>query len=319
MATKPSVVPTWATDTNFTNGPAAVIGTPTKVAPSAGVRAEGWIPNTAPGAQHENYEKNLIGQWLDYLDDGQLTGPHQVTSNSVGNVALYVIQQQTDQVAFRGEMPAGATVAAGHFDGGLEVIPGAVASPRGLLQRAQAPIALRDTEEYRYCDSAGALTTKTRQIMIPLSSAKVSGSGWVLSAPGGAPGHAWSVLLPVTADKLLWEPRLPQGVTVTEVKIGVKQETDNGTDMTMQVFSLSYDKTDGGTALESTVASLGSDTWTAAGATADDILSVSLSHSVTATNGLLIELRASAGGGAGGIDWCYWVEITYSDPGPRLT
>lgn len=63
---KPATIPVWATNANYSTGDYA--GTPTCVAPSAGVRADGHIPDTAPGSQHENYDRNLIGEWLTYLD-----------------------------------------------------------------------------------------------------------------------------------------------------------------------------------------------------------------------------------------------------------
>jgi hypothetical protein len=49
--TKPTL-PTWATDTNYTSGPAN--GTPTKVALSAPAIAQGYLPGQEPGAQNFN-------------------------------------------------------------------------------------------------------------------------------------------------------------------------------------------------------------------------------------------------------------------------
>lgn len=64
--TRPSSVPLWATDTNYTGGPA--VGTPTKTAPSVGLKAQGWDPADEPGAQNFNYQLNLLGQWADWLN-----------------------------------------------------------------------------------------------------------------------------------------------------------------------------------------------------------------------------------------------------------
>lgn len=66
MAAKPSDVPQWATDANYTTGP--VPGTPTKVTPNAAIRAEGDVPATPSFAQRWNWWKNLVGQWLDFIN-----------------------------------------------------------------------------------------------------------------------------------------------------------------------------------------------------------------------------------------------------------
>lgn len=317
MSAKPVTVPAWATNTNYSTGEFS--GTPTKVAPSAGVRQDGHVPDTAPGAQHENYDRGLIGDWLQYLNDGDLEGPHSIT-NSAAASSLFVTHSDTTTAGVVVNMPSGAALAAGLFEGGLEVTAGDVVTPRGFRQRADAPLAQRDTDHYRYCDVDGAITQPERTIMIPLSSAVQNlglDGNWQLTAPGGSPTHAWSNLTPSVSDRLLWEPRLPQGAFVTQVRVGVKQETDNATDMTLEVFELIYDKVDGGTSLASTTSSLGTDTWTASGATTDDILAVSgLTHTVTSGNGLLIQITGSAGS-PGGIDFVYWVEVTFEDPGPR--
>lgn len=81
MSAKPVTVPTWATNTNYSTGDYA--GGPTKVAPSAGVRQDGHMPDTPPLAEHENYDRNLIGAWLQYLSDGKLSGDHAVVDGAM--------------------------------------------------------------------------------------------------------------------------------------------------------------------------------------------------------------------------------------------
>lgn len=61
----PATDPTWATDANFTNGPA--VGTPTKVVPSGGVQAEGNVPADLPPAQWMNWWQNLVYLWVLYF------------------------------------------------------------------------------------------------------------------------------------------------------------------------------------------------------------------------------------------------------------
>lgn len=65
---RPTILPSWATNTNYVGGPN--VGTPTKVAPSAGRRADGWRNNDVPPAQEENYELGLVGDWINHFDSG---------------------------------------------------------------------------------------------------------------------------------------------------------------------------------------------------------------------------------------------------------
>lgn len=66
MMARPTSKPTWATDTNYTNGPSA--GTPTKVTVPGAAAAEGWRPSQKPPAQYQNDWQNRVGAWVNYLD-----------------------------------------------------------------------------------------------------------------------------------------------------------------------------------------------------------------------------------------------------------
>lgn len=72
MATKPAEVPTWATDSTYSGG--AYNGQNTKSAPGATLKAQGYEPNIKPTAQNFNDRLNLIGRWLQYVNDGDFTG-----------------------------------------------------------------------------------------------------------------------------------------------------------------------------------------------------------------------------------------------------
>lgn len=75
MATKPSgdVTFTWATDVNFSSGPAA--GNPTKVNPAGWtVVAQGAIPGNGIVAEFTNKVRNVLGQWTGWLDAGSGVG-----------------------------------------------------------------------------------------------------------------------------------------------------------------------------------------------------------------------------------------------------
>jgi len=64
---KPAEVPEWATDTNYSSG--VDIGTPTKVDPGSGVKAQGHVPGTRGAAQTMNWWKNLVGSWVGWVNE----------------------------------------------------------------------------------------------------------------------------------------------------------------------------------------------------------------------------------------------------------
>lgn len=68
MGLKPSSVPTWATDSTYTNGPTGIPTTANKVSPSGAQQAEGYVPQNKLPAQHQNWWQNLVGQWVQYFD-----------------------------------------------------------------------------------------------------------------------------------------------------------------------------------------------------------------------------------------------------------
>lgn len=67
MPTKPTTLDLFATQTNYTTGPAGLIGTLTKIAPPGAEITEGSKANQAAFAQWENYLKNQWTVWLDWV------------------------------------------------------------------------------------------------------------------------------------------------------------------------------------------------------------------------------------------------------------
>lgn len=68
LPTKPAtVVPTWSTDTNYTNG--ADVGLPTKVEPTTGEKAEGHFRGKRPPARKINWWKHWIGKWVAWAEE----------------------------------------------------------------------------------------------------------------------------------------------------------------------------------------------------------------------------------------------------------
>ena len=92
---KPSTTPSWGTDTNFATGTES--GTPVKVEPSSGYKAQGFIPGGYAVSPYLNWFMNLVFQWCTYLDglntDAQFlaltwawTAAHTFTPGSGTNV-----------------------------------------------------------------------------------------------------------------------------------------------------------------------------------------------------------------------------------------
>ncbi len=73
VITRPTDFPDWATNPNWVSGPD--IGQPTKALPVVGRIADGWRNGDVPPPQEQNYEMNLLGQWIRYLDDRR---PHAI-------------------------------------------------------------------------------------------------------------------------------------------------------------------------------------------------------------------------------------------------
>lgn len=66
---KPTVLPVFATNTNYSSGPAS--GTPTKIEPPAAYTENGYVDSDSftPVAQYENWRENLVCSWIAWLDD----------------------------------------------------------------------------------------------------------------------------------------------------------------------------------------------------------------------------------------------------------
>jgi hypothetical protein len=67
MATKPSTLPLWATDTNLASGSQS--GQTTKLEPSLGYKQQGSVPGKSAPGRYMNWLFNLIYSWCVYLDD----------------------------------------------------------------------------------------------------------------------------------------------------------------------------------------------------------------------------------------------------------
>ena len=88
MPTKPVLgAYLWASDVNYSTGPAALLGTPTKVTPPLAESDEGWKADQSPPAQWENFSVNAITQWTEWVRLGSnafAEDAHVVESNATG-------------------------------------------------------------------------------------------------------------------------------------------------------------------------------------------------------------------------------------------
>jgi hypothetical protein len=88
MPTKPSGTFTFATEDEFSTGPAS--GEDTKVEQPLG-STQGFIPGLEASAQGVNYAFNIIGAWTGWLEGGSDTGganAHIVETNSDGRAII---------------------------------------------------------------------------------------------------------------------------------------------------------------------------------------------------------------------------------------
>ncbi len=72
---KPTDLAPWADDANYPAGAEPEAGTPTKVAYTLGQEAVGWRPKGKPPAQELNTWMHRVGQWVQYVNDGEINGP----------------------------------------------------------------------------------------------------------------------------------------------------------------------------------------------------------------------------------------------------
>lgn len=78
---RPTTLPTWATDENYPPGALPHSGQPTKINPTSGQRAQGMEPKIGFGAQQFNAMFANHGDWIAYLDAVRLSAIFGVRGN----------------------------------------------------------------------------------------------------------------------------------------------------------------------------------------------------------------------------------------------
>lgn len=81
MASKPANGISWASDANYASG--SQVGQTTRLAPSAGYKAQGFIPRRSLPARYLNWVLGTISDWVDYLKDGKFSGAVSVVDGPV--------------------------------------------------------------------------------------------------------------------------------------------------------------------------------------------------------------------------------------------
>lgn len=89
---RPTVLPTWATDTNYTGG--SDVGTPTKITLPSGFRSQGWERDAPFLAQYANQLGNEVGNWVTWLD--------QVTAAASDVTKTYPLLERDVDIVQRG-------------------------------------------------------------------------------------------------------------------------------------------------------------------------------------------------------------------------
>lgn len=95
MAAKPGTLPRWADV-----GGAIVV-------PGAGKLDVGYVPGERPPAQYENWHKNLVYQWMQYLSDGALVGAHSISGLLTASAGITVPTGQNVTLAGTADLKHG--------------------------------------------------------------------------------------------------------------------------------------------------------------------------------------------------------------------
>ena len=112
MATKPSSLPRWAETAGGT--PSAAI-----TEPSSGQKDTGWAVAQKPPAQFFNWLLHLIYKWIEYLNDGDLSGNHTI-AGTLGVTGLFTASagvSATGNVAATAAVTSATVTATGKIEG----------------------------------------------------------------------------------------------------------------------------------------------------------------------------------------------------------
>jgi hypothetical protein len=313
MAAKPTTIPTWATGTNYDAGSDPWSGTARKVAPSAGMRISGWTPDTEVGAQHLNYDQNLHGEWIAYLDD--LHGSADFLNKSYTWV--------TGTHTFSAPLGGSLTVATGNITTTLGDIHSgdAITAVNDILAGGDLAAGKDITAGFDFLYQ----TPPARSRLVPLTSfVDANGTAtrrWILSAKESAldasDNYNINVVGPSTYSAVA-ELVIPDGCTLTSISVSAHQSAagSGGAGSATGAMTLYVLKSViGSTGSPPTVTVLGSDFHDG---TSGDLLVVTGLAEVANNDQhqYLVRIDSSDAGGAE-VDTVYRVTMGFTDLGPR--
>lgn len=290
MATKPTIADAeFASDALFASGVQS--GQAVRADPGAATRKQGFIAKMLLVPKWVNFTIHQLYLWCVYLND---------LHNSAG--FLSEAYTWTNNHEFNGGV--GITVSGTVFTADVIAtggVTGALVASTGLV---------RATTDFTYA------TPPSRVKLIPLLNRDENGAGTATGWSRALTGTTVKCVCSSDGDELQIDlsPYLPNGSTLTKVRAGITQgNTGAVTDLTMKVYRNIVDKT---TPSSVAVAQLGAtDTADDSG---DDVLdSGAISQLVdTANHYYMVQIKASSAA-ATDADTLWWIEVTFTDPGPR--
>lgn len=303
---KPAAPLSWSTDTNFSAGPET--GTPTKEDP-AGVASQGWTAGRAAPAKWMNWVLNRLGAWTSYLDD-----LHN-DADFLGQQYVWTNYHQFDTgPTFNGGQFIGPTVFTVGADVVFESTNFQVDAVNVLFAglRSTNTIALANiSNEILYTDGAGVSSPRARTELVNLASGQISGNptGIVASVlvSLSAPSY-WT--WPTTSGQVTFPLKFPRGAGISSIRVGASNQSGGSATVTCTLMGKGANKV---TPSATSAAALDVDSLSLA-SSADHIFTLIPSVPVTVDNSvaeyfLIID---------GQVDCrIHWIEINYTDPGPR--
>ncbi len=265
---KPTDLAIWSTDANYPMDAAPEEGTPTKVAPVLGKQQLGYRPAEEPPATTDNWWRNVVHQWIEYIDaavwDGDLTVDGNLTVT--GDTTLEGDLIAEEDLTLTGSLEGAA---------GVPVLAGA---------GVEAPVYYHTVAQCLHI-SAGQFIDATRENSGTVTHVRNSGS-WTLAS------SVTPITIPIT---------LPLGAVITAYEINLTKLSGVGQTHFSQLRRTHEDGT------ESAVSAGHSNNANAPGA-GTYMVETGINHAINTFYGYHITFTPAAGGGADQIGFCrlYW-------------
>ncbi len=285
---KPASVPSWATDANFSSGPES--GSPTKVEPSSGAKAQGQVPGQPYRGPRMNWLFNLLCQWATYLNNLPTDNDFRNANFTWGGDHVF-----TNQVDAPGGVTSGGTIDA------VNLVGVDVYSATG--------------GEFTYGNGSPSPRARSVSLSLPASRVLASYPGDVevasfLEIGGGGPAY---LNIPANAAAV-FAVTLPRDAVLTSWRAGIRNATGVTVNLSGGLMQAVADKVTPTAGFKVSCSTTGVGGVTSLASGAEGFMLHNALGTVTIDN--------SAGDyylyitGDQSID-IFWVEVNYDDPGPR--